>query len=437
MDNDFDDIEAVVLSVYEKTRSLRRTAKELGLSRYKVKAVLTGSGIDISNKGNQQDALAKPRVLDETKDGQRVVTARGIRSIGELLNEASIDPAEWIVVKHVANKWDALSKNGEIVELFQVKAWLEKKPGWDLKPIEVVNQIKRAPSVTPGDLETALIVPDSQHGFRRQEDGTLIPLHDRSALDVAIQAARLLVPDEIILLGDMLDLAPWSTKYTTDPSLRYTTMPAMQELFYFIQQLRLAAPSSKIVWLEGNHEARINDALTLKIDEALFLRQVTNPKARPVLSIPYLMNLDSIDVEYVGPYGAEYWLFDDIRIHHGNVVRGKSGATVGAMLNEPVSQIVGHIHRREIATRKIKTKAGPKLISAMSPGCLCRIDGAVPGRKGGYPNWHHGLGIVHKYTDSINMQLIPINNGVAVINGHPIVGDPHVEANRRATGLPL
>tara|TARA_Y100001970_G_scaffold294130_1_gene447326 strand:+ start:6063 stop:7376 length:1314 start_codon:yes stop_codon:yes gene_type:complete len=437
MDKDFDDINALILSAYARTGSLRKTAKELNVSRYKVKAVLTQSGVDTTGSSSAQEALSTPKVFDETKDGQRVVTARGIRSVEDLLVEADIDPEQWIVVKHLANKWDALSKNGEVVELFQVKAWLERKPGWDLKPIEVVTHVKRAPVSHKSDLETALIVPDSQHGFRRQEDGTLVPLHDRAALDVAIQAARLLAPDEIVMLGDMLDLAPWSTKYTTDPSLRYTTMPAMQELFYFIQQLRLAAPSARIVWLEGNHEARINDALTLKIDEALYLRRVTNPETRPVLSIPYLMNLDSIDVEYLGPYGAEHWLFDEIRIHHGSVVRGRSGATVGAMLDEPVSQIVGHIHRREIATRKIKTKSGPKLISAMSPGCLCRTDGVVPGRKGGYANWHHGLGIVWKYRDSVNMQLIPINDGTAIINGHPLVGDPQVEAIRRATGLPL
>ena len=309
MEQDFDDIEAQVLGAYEKTRSVRKTAGELGISRHKVTRILLEAGIDPKDKLSEISQKAPPRVVDETSGSERVVTGRGVRSVEDLLREADIDPAQWVVIKHVANKWDALSKNGEVVELFRLRPWLERKPGWDLKPIEVVQPIKRAPSLRDGDLKTALIIPDSQHGFRRQENGTLIPLHDRAALDVAVQAARLLAPDEIVMLGDMLDLAPWSTKYTSDPSLRYTTMPAMQELFYFIQQLRLAAPSSKITWIEGNHEARINDALTLKIDEALYLRQVTNLESNPVFSIPYLMNLKSIDVEYVGPYGSAYWLF--------------------------------------------------------------------------------------------------------------------------------
>ena len=42
-----------------------------------------------------------------------------------------------------------------------------------------------------------------------------------------------------------------------------------------------------------------------------------------------------------------------------------------------VSQIVGHIHRREYAARTIYGPHGRRTIFAASPGTLCRVDGVV------------------------------------------------------------
>lgn len=328
-------------------------------------------------------------------------------------------------MKYLVNKWDAVSKDGPI-ELFQVKAWLERRPDFFHTKIEPVKPFKRNPPPRQAPDQVALIIPDSQHGFRRQ-GGKLIPMHDRRCVDLAIQVCDFLKPDEVVLLGDMLDLAPWSTKYSTPPDLKYTTQPSLIELHWFLQALR-SSGDHRITYIEGNHESRIRKAITDRLEEAVDLRPVGRDAEHPLLSIPNLLSLDEIAVDYVEPYGSAYWLFDDlVRIHHGNTVRTKGGQTVTAMLSSGTTshEIVGHIHRREFASRRIPAEGKFKTINAMSPGCFCRIDtevSMVPAYAGKPVDWQHGMGIVYKYGDKVSMHLIPIDDGVCYVDGERFVG---------------
>lgn len=363
-------------------------------------------------------------VSDEIDGGVRVVTGRGIRTLDDLVKQANVSEEDWIVTKHLINKWDAVGKDG-VVELFQVKAWLEKRPEFFAPVIKPVQVKKRRLNRKESPEAVALIIPDSQHGFRRL-NGKLVPIHDRRCIDLAIQVCDYLKPDEVVLLGDMLDLAPWG-KYSTSPDLKYTTQPSLLELHWFLQSLRDCGDHT-ITYLEGNHEARIKRAVVDKLEEAVELRPVGRDVARPIFSIPNLLSLDEISVDYVEPYGKAYWLFDNlVRCHHGNTVRPKGGQTVTAMLSSGTtsSEIVGHIHRREFASRRIPSGGGFVTVDAMSPGCFCRVDteiSMVPAYAGKPVDWQQGIGIVYKYKDRVQMQLIPIDDGVCYVNGERFVG---------------
>lgn len=426
------------LDAYEKCGSHRKAAKHLGLSLRTFGRRLNRA----IKRGLQTKVQAKsvgPQIEDAVDDDSRVLSGKGIRTLEDLLDTARVDLREWVVTKSVINKWEGMGKGGEPVPLWQVKAWLEKRPSFFVSPVRPVHPIKRAESQTSSPQRTALIVPDSQHGFRRLRNGRLEPLHDRKACDVIIQACQIVQPEVVVLLGDMLDLAPWSTKYTTDPAMRYTTQASLVELHWFIQNIRLACSSARIVYLEGNHEFRMMKALTEKVDEAVNLRAAGDPEDAPgVLSIERLLSLKDLDVEYLGPYGESFWLWDEIRVHHGNVVRQRGGATVTAMLNNTShSQIVGHIHRLELAQRAIQTSGGRKVITAMSPGCLCRTDGAVPNAGGSMLDWQQGLGIVYKTESGVSMQTVAIVDGEAVLNGQVLRGEDRIEDLRKATSLPI
>jgi len=123
---------------------------------------------------------------------------------------------------------------------------------------------------------------------------------------------------------------------------------------------------------------------------------------------------------------VDFWINQKLRVIHGDRIKS-SGSTANIYLNqEKTSVIYGHIHRIETAYKTREDFDGPRTIMAASPGCLARIDGAVPSTKGGvdldgrplvrYENWQQGMAVVtyeqsgdHKFS----YELIPIYNGWA------------------------
>ena len=432
-----------IKKLYIELGSIRAVARELGLAASTVHYHITKSTalIDPPPPKPQQ----RQKIDIKTEGEKATIVGKGIVNLDHLLEAADLDQ-NWICTKHTLNTWQALGKDSEVHQMHQVKAYLERAPHFFVEGLDPMPRYKRKPLDIAPAVKTALIIPDSQHGFRRVEDISSAggyewhPLHDRAACDVVLQAAELLEPDEIILLGDMLDLAPWSTRWTTDPSLRFTTNAALRELYAgFLRPLRETCPHAKIVFLEGNHEARITKAILEKLDEAHGLRSGDTLDGSEVLTVQSLLALDSLDIDYYGPYGAAYWLYDDIRIQHGTKAR-PGGETASAYLrNATSSRIWGHVHRLEMAQRKIQTPSGPKIVTAASPGCLCRTDGAVPHAGGDFLDWQQGFGVVYQdaKTRQSSIQLVPIQNGAAVIYGHTITGDGSAKHAMSRTGLPF
>tara|TARA_Y100000114_G_C11763516_1_gene331440 strand:- start:3966 stop:5324 length:1359 start_codon:yes stop_codon:yes gene_type:complete len=430
-----------IYSEYLRIGSIRGVVRELGVTYHFARTRIALAEKIYKNDSDFKvldDSTSRPpsagssEVLDEVTGGIRQLTGKGIRSLPDLLSAANVSDKDWIVTKHVVNKWDAVSKDGT-VELFQVKAWLEKRPEFFAPVIKPVRVKRRKFNRKESPEKVALIIPDSQHGFRRL-NGELVPMHDRRCVDIAIQVCDYLKPDEVVLLGDMLDLAPWG-KYSTSPDLKFTTQPSLLELHWFLQSLRDCGDHA-ITYLEGNHEARIKKAVVEKLEEAVDLRPVGRDVGRPLFSIPNLLSLDEIGVDYIEPYGSSYWLFDNaVRCHHGSTVRTKGGQTVTAMLSSGTTshEIVGHIHRREFASRRIPSNGGLVTVDAMSPGCFCRVDteiSLVPAYAGKSVDWQHGMGIVYKYHDRVSMHLIPIDDGACYVNGERFVGSDLEEEMR-------
>ena len=242
--------------------------------------------------------------------------------------------------------------------------------------------------------------------------------------------------DDIVCVGDNLDL-PEMGKYLTYPAYAQTTQAAIDRSTKFCAEMRAAAPTAKIIWLAGNHEERMPKYLLVNAGAAYGLRKGNTPDSWPVLSIPYLCRMDEFDVEYRPGYPAsDYWINEKLRVIHGDRVKS-SGSTAHIYLNsEKTSVIYGHIHRIEVAYKTREDFDGPRTIMAASPGCLARIDGAIPSTKGGvdldgrpltrHENWQQGLAVV-QYEDSgahrFTYDTIPIYNGWAMYNGKEYQAD--------------
>lgn len=372
-----------------------------------------------------QEVSAPPSVTLDTKtDGTATLEAVGLYSKAELIAASGLDLSRWRAVRYKAGTWGVQLKGGIKDELGKSEVVLERLPEPIAEPLRYPKLHRAAPRRRRKPPECVLVVPDSQNGYRRAPDGTLVPLHDRRAWDLAVQAAQRLQPDVIVLLGDMLDLAPWSCRWPTPLELVDTTQPALAELHWWLRRLRRAAADARIIYLEGNHEDRIRRALVERVPEAEGLHAIGADN--PALSVPTLLDLSKLHVEYVGPYGARTWLWQDsdnpLRIYHGDDHASGGGATVAKVLRKAHhSSIFGHVHRCEVAWRAVHGPHGIRRIFALTPGTIARVDGVVPAAVAEV-DWQQGLGVIRRSGGRVLPSVVPIEDGECCLDGKWLVG---------------
>jgi len=189
-------------------------------------------------------------------------------TVEQLLNKNGYSPNEWEVTSVNSNTWD----DSAGVTHHQTKINIVKKVV-NIE-LQLPSKIQVNLSANPprklrgnGNLKCALILPDMQCGFRRNiNNGSLVSIHDREAMDVALQIAHYLDPDRIVLLGDNLDLAEMSLKYSVPSDMYFTTQASLVELSWWLSKFRCINESTKIDYLEGNHECFSEDTQILTKD---------------------------------------------------------------------------------------------------------------------------------------------------------------------------
>ena len=278
-------------------------------------------------------------------------------------------------------------------------------------------------------MKLALKGADTQIGFRRLADGTLDPFHDDAAMNVFIDAAVKMQPDKIQILGDFLDLASQG-RFAQEASFAQTTQEALDTGHAFLAKLRAAAPDAEIVIVEGNHDKRMQNFIEANAVAAFGLKRAGLPESWPVMSLPYLLRLDELNVQYVDAYpAATDWDNDTTRNIHGTKANSRGSTTSQYVFELPhLNTWAGHTHRVEITYRSVMGARGEAVESySANPGCLCRVDGAVPSVNGaigadGTPariveNWQQGFGLAY-YNDTESWpHVYRIRNGVAIIAG--------------------
>lgn len=392
-------------------------------------------------QGEKIERSESPNVLEI------VTTSTQIRTLDQLLAVCEVDLKVWKVAEfYDLNTWGVTMKgpDGEprSANNFQVKAKLVKRKPEAVVP--VIQPIKTVRSRRPKDagrvirdVKTALILPDPQFGFaRNMRGGQLDPFHDRRALDIALQVCDLVQPDVVVWLGDVLDLPTFSNKFLARPEYYWTVQSAVIEAHWWLSQFRTSAPAADIYMLEGNHDKRLADSVMDRFAIAYELRTADALHRPPALSIPGLLALDSLNIEYVGPYpDGRVWLNDRLACEHGAKATGRSGATAASVVRDTdVSLIFGHIHRRESAARTIHGRRGQWAVEALCPGCLCRVTGQVPGRQQ-KQNWQQGFAVV-RYTDRLHTTpiTVSVDQGKAIFEGTVFKGKEQTRRMAKDTG---
>jgi len=384
----------------------------------------------------EDDQPAKWEEKGNEATGSYVAT---VSSLEGLLEALKVDSDVWTVDHWVGNQWQQGSKiEGKVVvtPLWQVKAWFVRKVATTtvfptIHPVVYNLPRPKVQKITAGKIKKAIIIPDIQVGFLRTREG-MDPFHDRKAMDAVLQLVRLTNPDLVVFLGDLLDLPEWTDKFLRSPDMTFTTQPSLDELGWYLAQIRHAAPQATIKYFEGNHEARLRNHLITHLSAAYDLKPANTPDdVDPALSIPNLLNLKSLDIEYLGPYpNGEFWFNSNLSAGHGETVRAGSGDTVKAILKElRHSHICGHIHRCEQASETRYMRDGAEVYTCISPGTLARLDGPIPKAKKRM-NWSHGCAELHYEEaglEQFQANLLPIFDGRILYGNQVIQGENYYE----------
>jgi UDP-2,3-diacylglucosamine pyrophosphatase LpxH len=226
------------------------------------------------------------------------------------------------------------------------------------------------------------------------------PFHDRKCVELALDVLKDLNPDEVVILGDFFDCYTVS-QYSKDPKSQYKLLEEeLAEGRTLLSRIIKTAPRANIVFLQGNHEYRI-DRYVSTYANALG----GSINTRDVLQLPK-------QVKWY-PYGH--------RNHHQC---GKLIATHGTICNRHCcaamlqkygcSVIFGHTHRmQEFNIRK----ADGERIKAVTIGWLGDKDSAAEYVQNVH-DFSHGFAVGHfKPNGDFFLDLIEIEKYQLVFQG--------------------
>jgi hypothetical protein len=307
-------------------------------------------------------------------------------------------------------------------------------PEWPvIQPAEPVTVVVGdTPAKPVRGMKLAVKGADTQIGFRRLEDGSLDPFHDEAAMNVFVEVCKSYQPDKIQILGDFLDLASQG-RFAQEAAFAQTTQEALNAGHRFLATLRAVCPDAEIVVIEGNHDKRMQNFIEANAIAAFGLKRAGLPESWPVMSLPYLLRLDELNIQYVDAYpAATDWDNATTRNIHGTKANSRGSTTSQYVFELPhLNTWAGHTHRVEVTYRSVMGARGEAIESySANPGCLCRVDGAVPSVNGaigadGVParvveNWQQGFGLAY-YNDTESWPYVyRIRDGRALIDGMEI-----------------
>lgn len=372
-----------------------------------------------------------------------------IRTLADLLAACKVDLSEWKVRDHggwEAKAWEGYAaderknlifdegritgtvvRDGIITEtLWSVRAVFVRRNPIPIRP--VVGPVECPVTYRAPGRHTRLIVEgsagllaDPHYGYTwKPPQWRLKPFHDRRVLDLFLQVMADAQPDVLELLGDWFDLAAFQDKFIRRPEYYQTTQPAILEAHRWLRILRETCPGSDIRLHMGNHDERIETAMIEHLREACELRPADQLELPPAMSVPRLLALHDLGIEWVGEYPNDItWLGEAVQCQHGSVARQKEFATVTELLKqgENCHQATGHIHRDEMVSVLLESPKGDKrTITGYCPGCACHVDGRVPAARSKI-RWRQGFGLIQWHGQHIGIEHVPVWDGKAVWRG--------------------
>ena len=356
--------------------TLKSRAQRLGVKRPPtIKVHAMRSGVEISGDAAVITSDPSPDLGD----------------IAEMIRARGLDPDEWEVKNAVLNCWDSNAGDGQIIELRQLKIHLVRRVPieWILPVTDVKPRTPRKP--VKSDTHTIVLLPD-QHA----------PYEDKACHEAVLAMLAHVQPDEVGLLGDLVDL-PTISKHRDNPAWSASVTECIQGGFELLRDYT-EATTSRFWMLKGNHCFRLETELLARAERMYGIApaSIDGEEQDQALSLKRLLHLDRLGVELIEPPKAGdgyefacHKITDKFEARHGWITgqnsAQKSLDRVGRSL------VVGHTHRQVLTRRTYFNGITHRTIQAAECGTLRGIEGG-----GGFavnPDWQVGLAVAQIGSD--------------------------------------
>ena len=202
-----------------------------------------------------------------------------------------------------------------------------------------------------------------------------IPWHDKKVCDLVFECAKNIGCTELVLAGDILDCYQLSS-FIKDPGVNSYTQDECDIFYEMFSKFRKANPYTKISYILGNHEYRIQREQW----------QHTGFYGIRGLEWRQLLRLDELGIDL---YIKDYKI-GDFTFTHGTKSSQHSSfsAKAESMSHGNTSGMSGHCHRKG----EYNITVDGVTESWYENGCLCRLD---PEYVKGVCNWQHGFSVIY------------------------------------------
>jgi predicted phosphodiesterase len=237
---------------------------------------------------------------------------------------------------------------------------------------------------------------------------THFPFHDQRCINVVLKIIEQTQPRYIIHVGDALDAYPIS-KYDKSIERKHTLQDEVNMVREHFAQVRLASPSSTVLWLEGNHEDRLTRLLHSLQGPARALLDLD--VVRKSLTWPVIVGTEELGIEFVPrAEQSQRKLLPKFIIKHGDKIRPESAQAARAEWEQyGRSGASGHTHK--LGSYFHRDHNGNHVWT--ETGCCCKLSGQE------YivdPDWHQGCVefTFEPRSGAVQVEPVKIHNGMAV-----------------------
>lgn len=213
-----------------------------------------------------------------------------------------------------------------------------------------------------------------------------IPFHSERRLRALLDVIR--GCDVIVIMGDLIDAYSISG-FDKDPRRKERMPEEFAEARRWLRVIRGENPDAEIHFIEGNHEERFPRYLFRHAPALVGMRG---------MSIREQLDLDELGIEHHDSGG---FMCHGVRLKHGSVVSGKSGATAHKELDAHVcSGVSVHTHRMGMVLHT--DREGVKRFW-LEGGHVCDESKADYTKN---PNWQAGSWMLHVSAQGVDFTPI-------------------------------